>query len=273
MNVRVALLLMVTALYLQVWAGDQSFQREQRENNKTSPKSYLSPATKGEENRSPARYRKDPATMQTGIDYRVRNSRGPSADALPVIEISHSTLSSRSRDVNSDEIPMNSLWMFGNCDLPLPVGIAPGTYRVVGSHGEVRKVELGEEELDYHGITAMTSRDLYWVSEGKTRWYFVRVESKPEPLWMAADSTDRRNLLQSINALVSRVDWQATLKKMTTVLGGLNVTEGALPESGDELSRGWTRQHRLELRQRWNAHLRQFQMGERQASERDRRVK
>ncbi len=257
MNLRVANLLAAAALFVRAWSGDAEFQHEQVELRRTAQKSNLYHPSHPRTHKSGTSLRKPPAAAGSARQVSQTGTRRGPESSLPLVLL----VELMSRDgsaVDPNEIPMNSLWMFGNCDLPLPPGISVGTYRAVSSRGEVRKIELGAEELEYHGITTVsTPRDLYWVSEGKTQWYFVRVESKPGRMWMAADQPDRLKLLRARVATVSGDLLQDALEKFNAAISGLMVTAGAPTKTSGIRPRGWTWQPMVELRQQWNALLRQ----------------
>lgn len=76
-----------------------------------------------------------------------------------------------------DFIPMDSLWMFGGCDIEPPAGLPPGHYRVVSSAGDVRTVQFTADDLAYFDVVSdLFARDVYRVDANGRLWCFISIE-------------------------------------------------------------------------------------------------
>ena len=89
------------------------------------------------------------------------------------------------------EIPMDDLWMFGGCEMPLPAGLAAGEYRVVSNRGQVRELTVAADDLRlYHQQeNGLSPQAVYQTQAGPERWYFIRVEPFAGSVPALADDT------------------------------------------------------------------------------------
>jgi len=178
MNTRVLMLLIAAGLYLRIWSGDAEHQRlaalkrtaagiQQAGTKQGTPpaeRRTSRPAAAAADSRRSAR------------DRDFRGSLGPGAESIVSFGLKTAARRQAGERQSEDQIPLNDLWIFGRCDVPLPPDIAEGRYRAVSTAGEVRIVELTDEELAYHGIPAAAPRrEFYSAGEGNCRWYFVRL--------------------------------------------------------------------------------------------------
>lgn len=77
----------------------------------------------------------------------------------------------------ADVIPMDSLWMFGGCDIAPPAGLTPGPYRLVSSAGDVRSVRFTADNLAYFDVVSdLFAREMYRAEVDGQRWYFIPIE-------------------------------------------------------------------------------------------------
>lgn len=80
------------------------------------------------------------------------------------------------------------------CNVPLPAALAPGDYRIVGTDGTVRSVQLTTDDLLYLGVEP-TSRaaDIPAARDGARRWYFIRLDD-PAPERSVENALKHRGL-------------------------------------------------------------------------------
>lgn len=101
------------------------------------------------------------------------------------------SVSSRPCSFASDEIPFRTQWMFAGCDLPLPLDIAPGLYRVVDRAGTVHDIELTPRDLRLSNIPPnVPPYSVYILRMGDRRWSFFRVGG-PKSRLRIAGANDR----------------------------------------------------------------------------------
>jgi hypothetical protein len=77
------------------------------------------------------------------------------------------------------------IWTANDCPIPLPVGVAAGSYRVVDDMGRVARLEVASSAaVDKNASAAVANPEMYVVADGSRRWYFIRLQellaSQPE---------------------------------------------------------------------------------------------
>ena len=258
MNTRVLMLLIAAGLYLRIWSGDAEHQRlaalkrtatgiqQARENKATPPaeRRTSQPAAAAADSRRPPR------------DRDFRGSLGPGADSIALFLSKRGASRQAGEHRSGDQIPLDDLWIFGRCDVPLPPDIAVGRYRAVSTAGEVRIIELTDEELAYHGIAAAApQREFYSAGEGNCRWYFVRLT----PLAARPAMFVNRSGSEQVDARSGAAYLSAAGEWIGAGIGTAWKTAGALVRADVSLSRWWTWQQWLTLRRQWQALRRQAQ--------------
>lgn len=79
--------------------------------------------------------------------------------------------------VDADVSTSEHLISMGDCDIPLPVDLSPGEYRIVNTQGAVYWKKWSAGELSYLGIPeSVPLLNLYSLEEQGQKWFFVRVE-------------------------------------------------------------------------------------------------
>ena len=113
-----------------------------------------------------------------------------------------------------ETIPLDEREMFVACEPPLPAGITPGEYRVVGSRGEMFPLELTSEEIAYHGLASGgAARDLYEVEQEHCRWYFIRVERSGSAT-VAAEEPGGLPAVAERPASITTIDWRGLVAEL-----------------------------------------------------------
>lgn len=178
MLARVSLLVIASVFFAAAWTSDLEYQAAGE--SKVTPVSVTQ--------LHPVRQRWYLPRTGCGFEQAIANSdrarefRGCfDSSAVKLVDERRplNTIGQVTARIDADEIPMDTLWIFGDCDIELPRDIRPGMYRAVNNRGEVRNIELDDEKLTYHGIVCPgPQRDLYVVDDADSRWYFVR-QSRP----------------------------------------------------------------------------------------------
>ena len=135
MNARVLLLILVTALFMAAWDGDQSAMQAAIARKSTLQATEL--------------VHDAPATMPLGSQAAVM-------------------LTSKPNECPSGE----SLASLTADSVPLPAGIAPGTYQAVCQSGQTLRVEVPARRASGKAV-----RDFYVADcSERGRWYLIRIE-------------------------------------------------------------------------------------------------
>jgi hypothetical protein len=101
---------------------------------------------------------------------------------------------------------------------------------------------------------------LYTVSEGRARWYFVRIETPATRLLIAGEpSAARFPLLMNIEAFSGKIRAKLS-REIAGEFGRRTGTAGARTSYSELSSRGWTWLRRLDLRQQWHVLLHQARL-------------
>jgi hypothetical protein len=189
MLARVSLLFIASALFAGAWISDAQYQGEGVA--KKQPVAVVP--------MHPVRQRwLDSAPVMTARVCDFRGCYDPSAVHEMMSGRRLNTIGFRAPRAEADEIPIDSIWMFGDCDITLPRDIGEGTYRAVNDRGEERVIDLDDEKLAYHGILAgAPRRDLYVTDDADARWYFIRQKPAAPRIEIARESTVRNNFGQS----------------------------------------------------------------------------
>lgn len=244
---RMSLLIIASLLFASAWTSDSQFQGQ---HGAKSAQVSNAPT-------HPVRQRWLTGTGAYGFDHttiaeRSHDFRGcfdPAAHIAGIVR-HQNFIGSPASARTDDEIPMDSLWTFGDTDVTLPRDIVEGTYRAVNNRGEVRIMELNEEKLAYHGILAgAPRRDLYVMDDENGRWYFIRQLPTPR-MELARKSTNvKRDRSPSPSESVESI--------LDLVMARLIGTAGAQTAETVAFTRGWARATWQHFTTDWIALLRQ----------------
>ncbi|MGE3314182.1 MAG: hypothetical protein AB7O26_03625 [Planctomycetaceae bacterium] len=244
---RVSLLIIASLLFASAWTSDSQFQDQQ-----AAKRAHVTV-----QSTHPVRQRWLDRTTDYGFDHgsiarRSHDFRGcfdPSAHVTEGVR-SQNIIRTPTNKTESDEIPMDTLWMFGDTDVTLPRDIVAGTYRAVNNRGQVRIIELNEEKLAYHGILAgAPRRDLYVMDDENGRWYFIRQVPTPRMEFARKPKNLDRDRSPSRSVSVASV--------IEAVMGQLIGTAGARMSETIARAGNWARATWQQLTTEWIALLRQ----------------
>lgn len=141
MNARVFLLVLISALFMGAWNGDQ--------------KAMQAAIARREARREAAWAQANPQPSQTPQVQTV-------ALIVPVIGASEKA---------ADVTPVADEDSTSDADVPLPPTIAGGEYRAVSQSGVMRHISVGRVDKEDN-----TGRDFYTVdAKNGERWYLIRV--------------------------------------------------------------------------------------------------
>jgi hypothetical protein len=148
-NGRLLLLVVATGLFVRVWTA----------NDRPRPRAPF---------RSPDRI----SGMVTGPHPDSVARR----DSTTTVAVSLTTESARRAEEN---------WTANDCPIPLPVGLAGGSYRVVNDSGRVAHLEVAPSAaMNLTARAPVADPEFYVVADASSRWYFIRlresVASEPE---------------------------------------------------------------------------------------------
>lgn len=253
MIARVSLLLIASLLFASAWTYDTRYQGQ-----KSQEVSVVSahPVRQRWMSAVPGRGFDEPILLQAmRPSNEFRGCFDPSA-AYSLEQRPVNTIGYGVKRTQIDEIPMDSLWMFGDSDVTLPRDIVAGSYRAVNNRGEVRNIELDDEKLAYHGILAgAPRRDLYVMDDNNSRWYFIRqqpvsrLELARKP---AANARTQRH--------VHFPSWtKRVAAALDVVMANLFGTVGAQTVDQVSIAQGWAWDQWQMFATNWNALLRQTQ--------------
>ncbi len=148
-NGRLLLLLVVTGLFVRVWATND------RARGRSKP---------------PAR---------NHVTYRM-----PPPDPAPQVgAVSAPVKDVVVRPVVATTKPMSSMeetWTETNSPIPLPTGIGTGIYRVVDDTGRVARLVVAPPAFPTQEAVA-AAPDFLMTTSGAARWYFIRLPAAVEP--------------------------------------------------------------------------------------------
>jgi hypothetical protein len=72
-------------------------------------------------------------------------------------------------------------WTANDCPIPLPVGVAPGSYRVVDDTGRVAHLEVASpDDINQTASALVANPEFYVLADASSRWYFIRLR-EPVP--------------------------------------------------------------------------------------------
>jgi len=136
-------------------------------------------------------------TRQTGVV----SLRGP-APVMSAVTVVHQPASV----TTVTAAPAEENWTLASCPIPLPAGIAVGTYRVVDDTGRVARLEVAAGDTVSDGTdpravpnSPEVRASFNIVSFGTQRWYFIRLqtpvaldvrESRPDAIDEAASEAE-----------------------------------------------------------------------------------
>jgi hypothetical protein len=81
----------------------------------------------------------------------------------------------RDRD---ERLPLEEIWTAATCPIPLPAGIAAGTYRVVNDSGRVAKlIVVAEVASPADASPPVAATELMMTVVGGERWYLIGLRS------------------------------------------------------------------------------------------------
>lgn len=254
MIARVSLLLIASLLFASAWTYDTRYQGQ-----KSQEVSVVSahPVRQRWMSAIPGRGFDEPILLQAmRPSNEFRGCFDPSA-AYSLEQRPVNTIGIGVKRTEIDEIPMDSLWMFGDSDVTLPRDIVAGSYRAVNNRGEVRNIELDDEKLAYHGILAgAPQRDLYVMDDNNSRWYFVRQQQPVSRLELARQSAANARTQR----LVHCPSWTKRIAAaLDVVMANLFGTVGAQTVDQVAIAQGWAWDQWRMFATNWNALLRQTQ--------------
>jgi hypothetical protein len=68
-------------------------------------------------------------------------------------------------------------WTESNCPVPLPAGICSGVYRVADDTGRVARLVIAvSTAVTVDAVAPVVDPDLYMMTVGSSRWYFIRLQ-------------------------------------------------------------------------------------------------
>src|SRR5205807_7163284 len=66
-------------------------------------------------------------------------------------------------------------WTANDCPIPLPAGVAPGSYRVVDDAGRVAHLEVAPSAaINQNASAPIANPEFYVLADGSSRGYFIR---------------------------------------------------------------------------------------------------
>ena len=174
MNGRLFLLIGVTALFIRVWTTNDRGQLPSRPRARSqaastrllSPTTRIQSASEGVRGSSPSLAL--PVRIH-GTQPNLRHDNTPSVGSrtpatIPAITISRA------------QSAAEQVWSEPTCPIPLPRGLADGTYRVVDDTGCVARLEVARTGSPRRGNDAAEPDFFMSVSAGR-RWYFIRLKT------------------------------------------------------------------------------------------------
>jgi hypothetical protein len=154
-NGRLLLLVVATGLFVRVWNA----------NDRPRPRTHV---------RTPDRV----SGIVTGPhpDSVVRRDLARAVGILTnsaTVEVSVTKESVRGAEEN---------WTANDCPIPLPAGVAAGSYRVVSDSGRVACLEIAPSaDAGQKASASLAKPEFYVLADGSSRWYFIRLHESVAP--------------------------------------------------------------------------------------------
>ncbi|APZ91903.1 hypothetical protein [Fuerstiella marisgermanici] len=156
MNARVVLLVLVTALFMTAWDGDQAAMQVAYAKRSQKQATLLAQRAAAQSTQdATAADSTDGQSSEHALTAMAYPDKQTADDAKPCGD---STCSAKAKQPGPD-------------DVPLPTGIASGTYKAVNQAGQIVEVTVADGDVTNAGAREFYTAD----SKSGDRWYLIRV--------------------------------------------------------------------------------------------------